>query len=292
MTTIISTRKGHRLENPTRRLQRLLIYIIVIFLACVILVPFFWMVSTALQEKGDIFAWPPQWIPDPPQWHNFADAWTAMPFNRYLLNTVFILMLGLIAELVSATVVAYGFARFRFPGSDIVFLILLATMMLPFHVTLIPTYLIWQKLGLTGQFDPLVLRAWTAWGPFYIFLLRQFFMTLPRQLDDAAEIDGANFWQTFVYVMLPQIKPALLAVGIFAFRGYWNDFLGPLIYLTNMELYTLNVGMYFFMGGVNEAPQWNYLMAMSTLVALPVIVLFFAAQRYFIEGITFTGMKE
>ncbi|MNM79098.1 L-arabinose transport system permease protein AraQ [compost metagenome] len=278
--------------RPLKRLNKALIYVIVTFLAAVILVPFFWMVSTALQADGDIFAWPPQWIPSPPQWHNFVEAWTAMPFNRYLFNTIFIVVLGIIAELASATVVAYGFARFRFPGSGLIFLVLLATMMLPFHVTLIPTFLIWQKFGLVGQFDPLVLRAWTAWGPFYIFLLRQFFMTLPRELDDAAEMDGSNFFQTFVYIMLPQVKPALLAVAIFAFRGYWNDFLGPLIYLSDMKLYTLNVGMYFFMGGVNEAPQWNYLMAMSTLVALPVILLFFMAQRYFIEGITFTGIKD
>lgn len=278
--------------GPLKRLNKALIYVIVTFLAAVILVPFFWMVSTALQADGDIFAWPPQWIPSPPQWHNFVEAWTAMPFNRYLFNTIFIVVLGIIAELASATVVAYGFARFRFPGSGLIFLVLLATMMLPFHVTLIPTFLIWQKFGLVGQFDPLVLRAWTAWGPFYIFLLRQFFMTLPRELDDAAEMDGSNFFQTFVYIMLPQVKPALLAVAIFAFRGYWNDFLGPLIYLSDMKLYTLNVGMYFFMGGVNEAPQWNYLMAMSTLVALPVILLFFMAQRYFIEGITFTGIKD
>ncbi|MFS0725707.1 carbohydrate ABC transporter permease [Paenibacillus sp. 1P07SE] len=276
----------------SKRFKRLLIYILITLLAVVILVPFFWMISTALQADGDIFAWPPQFIPDPPQWSNFAEAWTARPFTVYLANTAFIVVLGLIAELVSATVVAYGFARFRFPGSTFIFLVLLATMMLPFHVTLIPTFLIWQQLGLTGEFDPLVLRAWTAWGPFYIFLLRQFFMTLPRELDDAAEMDGANFFQTFYYVMLPQIKPALLAVGIFAFRGYWNDFLGPLVYLTDSNLYTMNLGMYFFMGGINEAPQWNYLMAMSTLVALPVIILFFAAQRYFIEGITFTGIKD
>ncbi|OUM94177.1 MAG: sugar ABC transporter ATP-binding protein [Thermobacillus sp. ZCTH02-B1] len=273
-------------------IKRALIYIIVTFLAVVILIPFFWMLSTALQQEGDIFAWPPKWIPDPPQWRNFADAWNAMPFNRYLWNTIFIVVLGITAELASATLVAYGFARFRFPGSDFIFLVLLATMMLPFHVTLIPTFLIWQHFGLVGEFDPLVLRAWTAWGPFYIFLLRQFFLTIPRELDDAAEIDGANTFQTFFLIMLPQIRPALLAVAIFAFRGYWNDFLGPLIYLTDMELYTMNVGMYFFMGGVNEAPQWNYLMAMSILIALPVVLLFFVAQRYFIEGITFTGLKD
>ncbi|PTQ55843.1 MAG: N-Acetyl-D-glucosamine ABC transport system, permease protein 2 [Candidatus Carbobacillus altaicus] len=275
-----------------KRFNRVLIYITVISIAIVILLPFFWMLSTALKPEGDIFTWPPDWIPDPPQWHNFADAWNAMPFSRFLLNTIFVVALGMSAELISETLVAYGFARFRFPGRDLIFFILLATMMLPFHVTLIPTYLIWQKFGLVGEFDPLVLRAWTAWGPFYIFLLRQFFLGIPRELDDAAEIDGAGPIQTFFYVMLPQIKPALLAVGIFTFRGYWNDFLGPLIYLTDMNKYTLNLGMYFFMGGVNEQPQWNYLMAMSILVALPILVLFFLAQRYFIEGVTFTGLKD
>ncbi|MFD1179101.1 carbohydrate ABC transporter permease [Paenibacillus puldeungensis] len=292
MANTTTARSGFVSGRQIKLFNKALTYIIVSLLAVVILVPFFWMVSTALQAEGDIFAWPPKWIPDPPQWQNFVEAWTAMPFNQFLFNTVFIVALGIIAELASTTIVAYGFARFRFPGSEIIFLVLLATMMLPFHVTLIPTFLIWQKFGLIGQFDPLVLRAWTAWGPFYIFLLRQFFMTLPRELDDAAEIDGSNFLQTFFYIMLPQVKPALLAVAIFAFRGYWNDFLGPLIYLNDMKLYTLNVGMYFFMGGVNEAPQWNYLMAMSTIVALPVILLFFAAQRYFIEGITFTGIKD
>ena len=275
-----------------KRFNRVLIYITVISIAIVILIPFFWMLSTALKPEGDIFTWPPDWIPDPPQWHNFADAWNAMPFSRFLLNTIFVVALGMSAELISETLVAYGFARFRFPGRDLIFFILLATMMLPFHVTLIPTYLIWQKFGLVGEFDPLVLRAWTAWGPFYIFLLRQFFLGIPRELDDAAEIDGAGPIQTFFYVMLPQIKPVLLAVGIFTFRGYWNDFLGPLIYLTDMNKYTLNLGMYFFMGGVNEQPQWNYLMAMSILVALPILVLFFLAQRYFIEGVTFTGLKD
>lgn len=278
--------------KTTKVIHKVIIYIVITAIAVILLIPFFWMLSTALQEEGNIFAWPPQWIPNPPQWQNFAEAWTTLPFNRYLMNTLFITALGLIGEMISSTLVAYGFARFPFPGSNVVFLILLATMMLPAHVTLIPTFLIWQKLGLVGEFDPLVLRSWTAWGPFYVFLLRQFFLSIPRELEDAAAIDGANTFQIFMNVMLPQIKPALLAVGIFAFRGYWNDFLGPIIYLTNMDHFTLNVGMYFFMGGVNEAPQWNYLMALSTIIALPVLVLFFFAQRYFIEGITFTGLKD
>lgn len=269
-----------------------LAYLVITFIAVIILIPFFWMLSTALKQNADIFAWPPQFIPKPALWKNFIDAWNAVPFNKYLLNTIFIVALGMSAEIISETLVAYGFARFNFPGRDIIFFILLSTMMLPFHVTLIPTFIIWKKLGLVGNFDPLVLRAWTAWGPFYIFLLRQFFMGIPFELDDAAEIDGASPIQTFYHILLPQVKPALLAVGIFAFKGYWNDFLGPLIYLTDMNNYTMNLGMYFFMGGVNEAPKWNYLMAMSTVIALPIIILFFVAQRYFIEGITFTGLKE
>lgn len=267
-------------------------YVVITALAVVILLPFFWMLSTALKANTDIFAWPPQWIPKPMLWNNFAEAWKAQPFSRYLGNTLFIVALGIVAEITSETIVAYGFARFKFKGRDLIFFILLSTMMLPSHITLIPTFIIWQKLGLVGSFDPLVLRAWTAWGPFYIFLLRQFFMGIPMELDEAAEIDGASPIQTFFYVLLPQVKPALLAVGIFAFKGYWNEFLGPLIYLTNMNKYTMNLGMYFFMGGINEAPKWNYLMAMAIIIAVPIIILFFIAQRYFIEGITYTGLKE
>ncbi|AEE97479.1 carbohydrate ABC transporter permease [Mahella australiensis] len=275
-----------------KSLANIFIYILITVVAIIVLIPFLWTISTALKADADIFAWPPEIIPKPAHWENFSKAWNAMPFDKYLVNTIFIVVLGMIAELASETLVAYGFARFDFPGRDIIFFVLLSTMMLPFHVTLIPTYIIWNKLGLVGEFDPLILRAWTAWGPFYIFLLRQFFMSIPIELDDAAEIDGASPMDTFYRIMLPQIKPALLAVGVFAFKGYWNDFLGPLIYLTDMNKYTMTLGMYFFMGGVNEAPKWNYLMAISVIIALPTVVLFFMAQRYFIEGITFTGLKE
>ncbi|HAZ37742.1 MAG TPA: sugar ABC transporter ATP-binding protein [Clostridiaceae bacterium] len=267
-------------------------YIILSAIAVLILLPFFWMLSTALKTNADIFEWPPVLFPKSPHWENFANAWKALPFNKYLLNTIFVVVLGMTGEIISETIVAYGFARFNFPGKNIIFFILLATMMLPFHVTLIPTFIIWKKLGLVGTFDPLVLRSWTAWGPFYVFLLRQFFMGIPTELDDAAEIDGASPMQTFFHIILPQIKPALLAVCVFAFKGYWNDFLGPLVYLTDMDYYTMNMGMYFFMGGVSEAPKWNYLMAMSSIVALPTILLFFFAQKYFVEGVTFTGLKD
>lgn len=195
-------------------------YIFITVLAIIILMPFFWMLSTALTMNADIFAWPPQWFSKPMQWSNFAEAWKAQPFSKHLSNTLFIVALGMVAEISSETIAAYGLSRFKFPGRDLLFFILLSTMMLPSHITLIPTFIIWQKLGLAGTFDPLVLRAWTARGPFYIFLLRQFFMGIPNQLDEAAEIDGASPIQMFFYVLLPQVKPALLAVGIFTFKGY------------------------------------------------------------------------
>lgn len=279
-------------QKKSKLIGNIITYIIITAIALIILLPFVWMFSTALKSNADIFEWPPKLFPKVPEWSNFKNAWNAEPFAKYLGNTLFIVILGMIGEIISETIVAYGFARFKFPGKDIIFFILLATMMLPFHVTLIPTFIIWNKLGLTGTFDPLVLRAWTAWGPFYIFLMRQFFMGIPIELDEAAEIDGANPIQVFYHIILPQIKPAILSVAIFAFRGYWNDFLGPLIYLNDMNNYTMNLGIYFFMGGTNEAPKWNYLMAMSTVVALPMMILFFFAQKYFIEGVTFTGLKD
>lgn len=290
MENVIS--KQNASAKRKKVIRNTITYIILAAIAVLILLPFFWMFSTALKPNADIFEWPPVLFPKSPQWENFTNAWKALPFNKYLLNTLFVTTLGMIGEIISETLVAYGFARFNFPGKNIIFFILLSTMMLPFHVTLIPTFIIWKKLGLVGKFDPLVLRSWTAWGPFYVFLLRQFFMGIPTELDDAAEIDGASPIQTFFHIILPQIKPALLAVCVFAFKGYWNDFLGPLVYLTDMNYYTMNMGMYFFMGGVNEAPKWNYLMAMSSIVALPTILLFFFAQKYFVEGISFTGLKD
>lgn len=272
-------------------ITRVISYTVVTGISVILLIPFFWMISSSLKPLDEIFNWPPQWIPRPPRWNNYIDAWNALPFSRFFINTIFITALGMFAEITSATLVAYGFARFYFPGRDILFLLLLSTMMLPYHVTIIPTYIIWKNLNLVNNFDPLVLGAWTAWGPFYVFLFRQFFMTIPIEFDDAATIDGANYIQIFGRIMVPLIKPAILAVAVFTFRGYWNNFLGPLLYLNEMAKYTLTLGMYFFMGGVNEPPKWHWLMSMSTVVAIPILVIFFLAQRYFIEGVTFSGLK-
>lgn len=279
-------------KSKRETIMNTIVYIVLISICAVVLIPLFWMISTALKSNADIYAWPPEWIPKPAHWENFPNAWKAMPFSTYLLNSLFIVVLGVVAEVISETIVAYGFARYDFPGKNFIFIVLLSTMMLPSHVTLIPTYIIWNKLGLVGEFDPLVLRAWTAWGPFYIFLMRQFFMSVPKELDDAADIDGAPLARKFTKIMLPQIRPVIVAISIFAFRGYFNEFQGPLIYLSDKQKYTMTLGMYFFMGGVNEAPKWNYLMVIALIITLPSLVLYFSAQKYFIEGITFSGIKS
>lgn len=289
----IATPASGRLNRYRLRTQvgRLLIYLIVTLVALVLLIPFLWMIVSSLKAKDLIFAEPPQWLPDPIQWNNYRDAWNALPFTRFLLNTLFITLFGMFGEMLSSSLVAYGFARFRFPGRDTLFILLLSTMMLPYVVTLIPSFIIWRNLQLINTYDPLVLGALFAWGPVNVFLIRQFMMTVPVEMEEAARMDGAHTLQIFTRIMLPLIRPALLAVGIFTFQGFWNNFLTPLIYLNDMSKYTMTLGMFFFLGGPNEPPKWHWLLAMSTMLTLPMLVIFFAAQRYFIEGITLTGLK-
>lgn len=272
-------------------LGRILAYVIVTAGAFVLLVPFVWMLSSSLKPLNQVFAEPPVWIPNPIQWRNYIDAWTALPFTQFLVNTLFITVLGMAASIFTSALVAYGFARFRFPGRDAFFVVLLSTMMLPFVVTLIPGFLIWRQFGLINTYDPLVIGALFGGGPFFIFLMRQFMLTIPPELEEAARIDGANTLQIFIKIILPLVRPALLAIGIFSFQGYWNDFLGPLIYLNDLGKYTMTLGVFFFVGGASEAPKWHWLMAMSTMIAAPILAIFFVAQRQFIEGITMTGLK-
>lgn len=270
---------------------RILAYVIVTAGAIILLIPFVWMVSSSLKPLDRVFVEPPEFIPKPTQWHNYIDAWNALPFNRFFLNTLFITVFGMAAEILSCAIVAYGFARFRFPGRDTLFILLLATMMLPWVVRLIPGFMIWRNLKLVNTFDPLVIGALFAWGPVNVFIIRQFMMGIPMEMEEAAVIDGANTFQIFTRIMLPLVRPALLAVAVLTFKGFWNNFLGPLIYLNDMEKYTLTLGMFFFLGGPNEPPKWHWLMAMSTVTILPILAVFFLGQRYFIEGITLTGLK-
>jgi multiple sugar transport system permease protein len=258
------------------------------------LVPFIWMLSTSLKTREQLFVFPPEWIPDPIVWQNYVQAWLALPFTNMLINSIFVTVLAMVGELASAALVAYGFARFQFPGRNVLFLLMLSTMMLPWVVTLIPGFLIWRTLELVNTYDPLTIGALFAWGPFYIFLLRQFFLTVSREIEEAAIVDGANPIQVFWHVMLPLVKPVLLAVAVLSFQGNWNNFRLALIYLQQpIERFTMPLGLQFFQAQLTagEAPRWHYMMAMSALMAFPILVLFFLAQRQFIEGIQLGGVK-
>jgi len=268
------------------------VYALLIFGASVVLVPLVWMLSTSLKGRQDLFTYPPQWIPRPMVFRNYIDAWKALPFGHFFLNTLFITVLAMLAELFTTSIVAYGFARFDFRGRNGLFTILLATMMLPAVVTLIPTFLIWRNLNLIDTFDPLTIGAWFAWGPAYIFMMRQFFLTIPRSMEEAALIDGANVFQIYWHIMLPMLRPALLTIAVLSFQGNWNNFQAPLLYLNSMEKFPVVLGLKFFEQSLSkEAPMWNYMMAMSVVMAAPILGLFFAAQRYFIEGLNVGATK-
>jgi ABC-type glycerol-3-phosphate transport system permease component len=269
-------------------LGKFIAYALLIVGSIVIMIPVFWMVSSALKPNSQIFLYPPQWIPSPIEWDNFAKAMTALPFDVYFRNTLIIEVGTIVGTVLSCSIVAYGFARLEAPGRNFWFIVLLSTMMLPGVVTMIPVYLIFRQLGWVNTFLPLVVPSWFG-SAFFIFLLRQFFMTIPRDFEEAARIDGANTWQILTRILLPLSKPALATVAIFTFMGVWNDFMGPLIYLNKPETYTLALGLNFFKGQYTS--DWNMLMAASLVMMLPLVVLFFVAQKAFIEGITLTGVK-
>jgi multiple sugar transport system permease protein len=252
-----------------------------------------------LKTENQLFAYPIEWVPDPFVWGNYTEAFVqlsriapGLTFWRILANTLFITILAMTGEMIAVSLVAYGFARFRFPGRNVLFILMLSTMMLPSIITLIPTFLIWRSLELINTYDPLVLASWLGGGAWAVFLLRQFFLTIPKEIEEAAVIDGANTFQIYYQIMLPLIKPALLALGVLIFRGNWNNFRGPLIYLNTTVMFPLVVALKFFQESISkEAPKWHYMMAMSTVMALPILVLYFAAQRYFIEGLTMGAVK-
>ncbi|WAH44528.1 carbohydrate ABC transporter permease [Alicyclobacillus fastidiosus] len=269
-------------------MNRLVIYLLLIGTSICFLVPFAWLILSALKSSDEIFVFPPVWLPKHWEWGNFAKALTTLPFGRYALNSIIIATANVVGNVVSCAFVAYGFARFRFPGRRILFMVMLATMMIPSQVLLVPQFIMFHDLGWLNTFLPLTVPAFFG-SAFYVFLLRQFFMTIPIELEEAATIDGAGSLRIFFKVVLPLIKPALTAVAIFSFQGAWNDFLSPLIYLNDPSKYTLQLGLSQFQGTYHT--EWNLIMAATVVVALPMLIIFFSAQRYFIEGITMTGSK-
>jgi len=288
MTTPARSERIRR-KSTANLISKTITYTLLIAGSALILIPFYWMISSSLKEPGLIFKSPPQWIPNPVLWRNYLEAMTAMPFHLYLRNTCIITFVALVGQVMSSSVVAYGFARMRFPGRDFWFIVLLATIMLPPQVTLIPIFKIFTSIGWYDTFYPLTVPAFFGGGVFFIFLLRQFFLTIPLEMDEAAKIDGAGTFGIFWRIILPQAKPALATVAIFSFMWHWNDFLGPLIYLGDSNKRTLALALWAFQG--EHATDWHLLMAASTVIMFPLLVLFFTAQKYFIQGVVISGVK-
>lgn len=298
MVDTTRTLTASRSIRLSRRVKYLLFVTFCIILilpgALLFLAPFLWMISTSLKEAKDVFLFPPEIIPDPVRWDNYTRVLTRLPFHLYAWNTVQITTLALVGQLLTSSLCAFGFARMRFPLRDFWFLVMLSTIMLPGQVTLIPTFIIFRNLGWVDTFLPLIVPYWLGGNAFSIFLLRQFISTLPLELDDAARIDGCGFFGIYWRIILPQLTPALAAVGIFGFLHHWNDFFHPIIYISDREKWTLNLALNFLRradDGGGFYTDMAMLMAATSVVMLPPLVVFFLAQRYFIQGIVFTGVK-
>jgi multiple sugar transport system permease protein len=265
-------------------------YILIFIMGAVFILPFAWLVSSSFKPTEQLYLVPPRWIPRPPVLTSFINGWALLPFGRYLWNTIFVALAGALGTVISSSLVAYGFARFHAKANPVLFVLVISTMMLPNQVTLIPVYQIFSRLKWINTFLPILVPQYFAVGAFYIFLLRQFFRTIPRELDEAAKIDGCNSFRIFLFIMIPLCRPALITVLVFSLINNWNDFMTQLIYLNSEKLYTIAIGLQFFSSKYGPQ-QINLLMAVSLLTLLPLLFLFFTAQRYFVQGIATTGIK-
>lgn len=275
-------------RHRSQRLQAIAGHAVLIIAGFSFLVPFIWMISTSFKSNEEVASWPLVWIPHPLQWGNYPRALTYVPFLTYAKNTAFVVIVTLIGTLLSCPLIAYGFGRIEWRGRDTIFFVYLSTLMLPYQVTMIPLFIVFKRMGWVGTFLPLIVPSFFG-NVFYVFLLRQFFMTIPIELADAARIDGASEIGIFYRIMLPLAKPALAVVALFTSLASYRDFLGPLLYLQNESQYTISLGLQSYQR--SHWAEWQLLMAASTVTVVPIIILFFLAQRTFIQGITLTGIK-
>ena len=296
MTATAAPRARGAVRPKVRRLLKpLQLYLALIVLAIVFMGPFVWTVFSSLKTAAELYVFPPRLLPDVVQWHNYAEVLDVVPFLQWTKNSLTVTVLALVGAVLSSSFVACSFARFHYPGRDLFFLITLGTMMLPAEVTIIPSYLLFFRIGWLDTLKPLIVPAWLGGGALQIFLMRQFFMSIPRDLDEAAYMDGANPVRVFWSILMPLSKPALATLAVIGFVGLWGDFMGPLIYLNSAEKFTLSVGLRYFqtvegyMG--SSEPREHLLMAASVMMVAPPITLFFLAQRYFVQGIIMTGIK-
>ncbi|MGD0005319.1 MAG: carbohydrate ABC transporter permease [Anaerolineaceae bacterium] len=276
-------KRSHLLRVPW------LLYVVAILLSVTFLFPLFWMASTSLKSMEQAYAFPPVWIPNPVQWDNYAKIFTELPFLTFTINSILITVLNTTGVVLSSAVVAFGFSRLRAKGRDLLFILLISTIMLPSQVILVPTFILFKYLHWINTFLPLVVPAYFGGGAFNIFLLRQFFMTIPFEYDEAAIMDGASRWTIFWRIMLPLSKPALATVAVLNIVAVWTDFFGPLIYLNDLNKMTLAVGLSFLRG--QHSAVLTLLMAGGMFTTLPILIIFFLAQRYFVEGIQLGGLK-
>jgi ABC-type glycerol-3-phosphate transport system permease component len=268
----------------------LLIYVVLTLGALVVILPFLWMVSASFKPPGDILVYPPQLVPTTWTLENYKFVLEQTQFLVFVKNSLIVVACTITGHIISGSLVAYGFARFRFPGRNILFMILLGTLMVPFHAYMIPRFIIMKQLGVLDSLMAVIL-PYLFGGPVYIFLLRQFFMTIPRELDDAARIDGCNYIQLYWHILLPLARPALVTVGVIEFLAAWTSFLEPLIYLNSLDNYTVALGLSLFKNGFSGAVQWGPLMAATTLSAIAPLIVFFFAQKYLMGGIATMGLK-
>ena len=272
-----------------KRIPKIIVSVILLAGAVICLVPFYWLVRSSFMKIEQIFRMPPEWIPDPFTLENYKQAFTLLPFGQYFLNTIIIVAAVMAGTLLTSSICAYGFSRIEWKGRNLVFSLILSSMMLPYAATLIPTFIGWSKVGAINTYLPLTIPAWFGGGAFNIFLLKQFFQGIPRELDESAVMDGAGHFTIYSRIILPLVKPALVVVALFTFMNTWNDFLAPLIYINDDNKFTLALRLQLFTS--QYTAQWHLLMAAATVILIPVVIVFLFGQKYFIEGITMTGLK-
>jgi multiple sugar transport system permease protein len=268
--------------------RQLLLHGVIWLGAVAMVLPFLWMLSTSLKSQGEAMVYPPRWIPNPILWSNYVDVVQSFPFTIFALNSVKIALVGTVGQLISTSLAAYAFARMNFPGRNLLFILLLSTLMVPGHVTMIPTFILFNALGWVNTHYPLMVPAWFG-GAFGTFLIRQFFHTVPKEYSDAAAIDGAGHGAIFARIYVPLAKPVLATLALFTFMNHWNEFLLPVIYLTDPEKLTLTVGLSTFRQ--QYSTLYHYLMAGTLLSIIPIFVLFVLLQKYFVRGIVMSGLK-
>jgi len=268
-----------------------LVYTILSVGAVVAIIPMLWTLSSSLKNTAQIFTPKVHWIPNPIVWSNYADLFRMLPFMRFLGNTMIIVISNVVSAVVTASLVAFAFARLRAPGKGLLFSLVISTMLLPSHVTLIPRYILFNKLGLIDTFGPLIIPGWLGGGAFEIFLFRQFFMNLPVELDDAARMDGCSSLRIYASIMMPLSQPVIATIAIFNFIWAWSDLFGPLIYLNSMDKFTLSLGLNLIRRSADWGTRWELVMVGAVLSILPMLLIFFLGQRYFVQGISLTGIK-